>query len=441
LSKKGRQARRQKRNKKDGKQLSAVQSDVLLARGGDSAFELVAPYAENLLERTRTQWQFGDWKSLSNLHRDALEHHPERARLAALVAAGHLQLADTNAARHFIRLALKWGCSKKLVGQILVAGVYNSLGRAAAIAGQQDCAAAYFHSSVAVGTPESDSALIGVARTNHQLAQVGGLHAGVPSNMAPVPNQDQTTRLASNPYVHNRTLTPSLTAELCEFGSALRRGGELRTRYVEYLAAKATQLERSCVGRLATTVQDAVARQLVAECVPGERICILEIGALYGIGLALLYNHVISRYKRVKIVSLDPLDGFYGEAVDAVLQTPINDLAFARNMRLANVRRKDYHLIKHLSTEKAAIDAARRLKTNLLVIDGDHSYEGVKFDFETYFPLLEPGGYVIFDDYNAKEWPGVTRFIDDDLRYTPEVEYLGTVSRTVVVRKKATATA
>ncbi len=42
------------------------------------------PYDENLLERARTQWQFGDWASLMKLERDTLQHHPDRAKLALL---------------------------------------------------------------------------------------------------------------------------------------------------------------------------------------------------------------------------------------------------------------------------------------------------------------------------------------------------------------------
>jgi hypothetical protein len=29
--------------------------------------QAVVPYDENLLERARTQWQFGDWQSLASL--------------------------------------------------------------------------------------------------------------------------------------------------------------------------------------------------------------------------------------------------------------------------------------------------------------------------------------------------------------------------------------
>jgi hypothetical protein len=63
------------------------------------------PYDETLLERARTQWQFGDWPSLAALTRDTLQHHPDRAKLALLAAAGHQQLGDTAAAQQFTHLA------------------------------------------------------------------------------------------------------------------------------------------------------------------------------------------------------------------------------------------------------------------------------------------------------------------------------------------------
>jgi 2-polyprenyl-3-methyl-5-hydroxy-6-metoxy-1,4-benzoquinol methylase len=132
----------------------------------------VVPYDENLLERSRTQWQFGDWESLAKLERDTLQHHPDRAKLALLAAAGHLQQGDSQAARQFTRLAQDWGCSKKLISQILIAGVHNSLGRAAAIRGVQPRALKHFESAIAIGAPSSDQRLIIQARINEQSRQI-----------------------------------------------------------------------------------------------------------------------------------------------------------------------------------------------------------------------------------------------------------------------------
>ena len=39
-----------------------------------------------------------------------------------------------------------------------------------------------------------------------------------------------------------------------------------------------------------------------------------------------------------------------------------------------------------------------RASVDLLFIDGDHSYEGVRADFENYAPLVRPGGLIAFHD-------------------------------------------
>jgi hypothetical protein len=119
------------------------------------ALEHLVPFDENLLERSRTQWQFGDWASLAKLDRDTLQHHPDRAKLALLAAAGHQGLGNAAEARQHTRLAIDWGCSKKLVTQILISGVHNTLGRAAAVSGQEQRAHKHFQASIEAGAPTS----------------------------------------------------------------------------------------------------------------------------------------------------------------------------------------------------------------------------------------------------------------------------------------------
>jgi tetratricopeptide (TPR) repeat protein len=133
----------------------------------------LVPYDENLLDRARTQWQFGDWQSLAQLDRVTLQHHPDRAKLALLAAAGRLQTGNNAEARQFIRLATDWGISKKLISQILIAGVHNSLGRVAAIGNQPHRALQHFENAITIGTPGSDAKLLTQARSGYQLSQIG----------------------------------------------------------------------------------------------------------------------------------------------------------------------------------------------------------------------------------------------------------------------------
>lgn len=129
----------------------------------------LVPYDENLLDRARTQWQFGDWHSLARLDRETLQHHPERAKLVLLAAAGRLQIGKSAEARQFIRLAQDWGCGRQLISQVLISGVHNSIAMAAAVSAQEQRAALHFEKAMRVGAPSSDVKLLMKARAVHQL--------------------------------------------------------------------------------------------------------------------------------------------------------------------------------------------------------------------------------------------------------------------------------
>jgi tetratricopeptide (TPR) repeat protein len=155
---------------------SKKKPDIVTPVEGDEVVDLEVqpcPYDLNLLERARTQWQFGDWESLAQLDRDTLQNHPDRAELALLAAAGHLQTGNNSEARQFVRLAQDWGCGKQLISRILIAGVHNSLGRASAVAGRQTRAIKHFENAISIGTPGSDAKLLTQARSGYQLSQVG----------------------------------------------------------------------------------------------------------------------------------------------------------------------------------------------------------------------------------------------------------------------------
>lgn len=149
------------------KESALAQADDLAPASEENHSHPVA-YDENLLERSRTQWQFGDWASLAKLERSTLQHHPDRARLALLTAAARLQTGQDAEAKTYIRLAQDWGASKRLTSQILVAGVYNSLGRAAVIGNQHLRALAHLESAIAIGMPGSDAKLLTHACTFHK---------------------------------------------------------------------------------------------------------------------------------------------------------------------------------------------------------------------------------------------------------------------------------
>jgi len=212
---------------------------------------------------------------------------------------------------------------------------------------------------------------------------------------------------------------------------------------LSYLAHRICMLESNMHGRLATTIEDAVLRTLVASSIKSDKLRVLEIGTLFGIGLIMVYEYAKQRFDNVHITALDPLEGYYSKNVrDIITDEAINEGNLRHNLEVAGVDEADFSLIKALSTSKKAIKSARQKgEYDVLIIDGDHSYNGVKADFTLYLPFVSTGGYIIFDDYSAPDWPGVQKFVDESVHDHPDVAFIGASWRTAVfqvVRKVET---
>jgi len=205
----------------------------------------VVPYDENLLELTRMHWRSGDWESLAKLQRETLQHHPDRAKLALLAAGGHQQLGNLSAARELARLAQDWGCSKRLISQVLIAGMHNTLGRASAIAGRSDEALGHFEKAVDIAAPSGDVRLQVDMRVQGELAQFGvtALEAFTPlfsNNRAPASGEIAVQQLSEEFQKQVQALSEQIRQQNVEM-TKLRQSLE-RTVKSEMLNA-AQQLE------------------------------------------------------------------------------------------------------------------------------------------------------------------------------------------------------
>jgi len=69
--------------------------------------------------------------------------------------------------------------------------------------------------------------------------------------------------------------------------------------------------------------------------------------------------------------------------------------AFRRGRQRIELMREDSH---DMRTREKVRELFSGRKIDLLFIDGDHSYEGVKKDFELYSPLVAAGGMIAFHD-------------------------------------------
>ncbi len=117
---------------------------------------------------------------------------------------------------------------------------------------------------------------------------------------------------------------------------------------------------------------------------------VLEIGTARG---GTLYLWTQAAALDATLISLDLPGGAFGGAYPA-WRIPFY-MAFAREKQTMHLLQEDSHQPQTCHKVK---DLLRGELLDFLFIDGDHTYEGVKADFEMYSPLVRPGGLVAFHD-------------------------------------------
>lgn len=117
---------------------------------------------------------------------------------------------------------------------------------------------------------------------------------------------------------------------------------------------------------------------------------VLEIGTARG-GSLFLLSCVADR--NAILVSIDLPAGLYGGGYPAWKSLIFH--RFVGRTQTLHLIRGDSH---NESTYNRAVKALNGLLVDLLFIDGDHSYEGVKTDFLRYRNLVRPGGLIAFHD-------------------------------------------
>lgn len=128
---------------------------------------------------------------------------------------------------------------------------------------------------------------------------------------------------------------------------------------------------------------------------PQHKLTYLEIGCFAGGSACLMLQR-----PNTDVISID-------------LSDPIPQEVVMSNVDKMNPNKNRYVYIKGDSHDQSTLVELDRVlngrKIDILFIDGDHSYNGVKLDFELYNKYLNETGYIVFDDYN-------------DIDYSPEVK-------------------
>ncbi len=127
-----------------------------------------------------------------------------------------------------------------------------------------------------------------------------------------------------------------------------------------------------------------------------------EIGTYNGGSACLMLQH----FFETDIYCIDPLHLEGRNSLEIV----------ENNIKKFNKNNYNVKIYQKFSTDKTLLNELNNnyFKTDILFIDGDHDYNGVKFDFENYEKYVNIGGYIIFDDYNDYMYsPDVKKYVDE----------------------------
>jgi predicted O-methyltransferase YrrM len=181
-----------------------------------------------------------------------------------------------------------------------------------------------------------------------------------------------------------------------------------------------------CVQGSVTEAEADELMRLASGVPPGA--CILEVGSHRGRSTAALALGA----NGAPVYAIEPhevFEGIYGATFG-----PEDRKAFFENMLRVGVV-EDVRLV-NLSSEVVSKGWTRPI--GLLWLDGDHTLEGVRRDFEAWAPFLEPGSVVAFHDALDPEG-GPAQIIEALL--AESFEHVATAERLVALRRVAKPTA
>lgn len=131
---------------------------------------------------------------------------------------------------------------------------------------------------------------------------------------------------------------------------------------------------------------------------------VLEIGTYKG---GALFAWCKLADNNAKIISVDLLYKRYNAMVDYDRTKKIYSRFYKTGGQELFIMLKNSHEQDTLDTVKEILDGD---KLDFLFIDGDHSYEGVKRDFEMYSTLVKRGGVIVLHDIVPYSEYGVAKY-------------------------------
>lgn len=217
--------------------------------------------------------------------------------------------------------------------------------------------------------------------------------------------------------------------------------GEPNARtYVVAAFRTLVEVELRGIGRIAGGTPNILGKLTVPLLLDPPNDDVLEIGTLFGLFSSALTRQFARAGRRCSLTVVDPL-------ADVQLQpgtantadpsgTPVSEAVVRTNLELAGVSPDRLRLHRGFSGDPDIRGAVSDRPYGTVIVDGDHSAEGVRADLEWVEEIVAPGGLVIVDDYGDRTWPGVKEAADDHLAGDTAFELVGVASTSAFLRRR-----
>jgi predicted O-methyltransferase YrrM len=195
------------------------------------------------------------------------------------------------------------------------------------------------------------------------------------------------------------------------------------------------------VGRLAGTSSNVCGKLATVPLLDPPNAEVLEIGTLFGMFAAVMMRMLHRAGLEPRLTVVDPLVGSQLQPGTRIgtepTGTPVRLDVVRENLALGGAAGEHARVQQGLSGDPEVRAAVADRQYGVIVVDGDHSAQGVAADLEWAEEITAPGGIVVLDDYGDRGWPGVQEAADKHLaREDTRFEMLGRVATSAFLRAR-----
>ena len=197
------------------------------------------------------------------------------------------------------------------------------------------------------------------------------------------------------------------------------------------------ELELRGVGRLAGSARNVLGKLATTPLLDPPNGEVLEIGTLFGLfsgGMARQINRIGLEYQ---LTIVDPLAEVQLQTINLkpdASGSPVTETVVRANLSLAGVDPGRLRLVQGYSGDPALQAAISDRAYGVMIIDGDHSAEGVAADLILAEKIVASRGIVVLDDFGAHNWPGVEQAVAAHLAGPTRFTLIGVVATSAFLR-------